>query len=180
MNRRSFLQLLGASVALSAGGIALLEPEPVKAVTYFLPPRGGWAASLLGAWELQLAKEALAAVDRRLGGLVDRSVNPPIVVTQTDIHGTVFDVFSQLSPDLKRLIERRKQLLAKIDYLAKGGKPAGVRTTDGGAWGPVVVHGGRRPMGYAEFFRQREATRDQVLAELVSKYGSHIVKDAFT
>ena len=39
MNRRSFLRTL----ALSAGGIALLGPELlVPKRTYFLPPAGGW------------------------------------------------------------------------------------------------------------------------------------------
>ena len=39
MNRRSFLRTL----ALSAGGIALLGPELlVPKRTYFLPPKGGW------------------------------------------------------------------------------------------------------------------------------------------
>lgn len=50
MNRRDFLKLLGsATVALSAGGIALLEQEvyqPTK--TIMLPPKGGWVAAGYG------------------------------------------------------------------------------------------------------------------------------------
>lgn len=48
MNRRKFFKALGSTagaVALSAGGIALLEQEiwqPTKAI--FLPPKGGWIA----------------------------------------------------------------------------------------------------------------------------------------
>jgi hypothetical protein len=50
MNRRGFLKFLGGSaVALSAGGIALLEQEvwtPTK--TIVLPPKGGWVAGTYG------------------------------------------------------------------------------------------------------------------------------------
>src|SRR5277367_4627369 len=38
MNRRKFLQYMGASTALSVGGIALLDTRK----TFFLPPKGGW------------------------------------------------------------------------------------------------------------------------------------------
>lgn len=44
MNRRGFLRgILNSTIALSAGGIALLEPGPIR--RYFLPPRGGWRSS---------------------------------------------------------------------------------------------------------------------------------------
>jgi len=42
MNRRGFFKTLAGVVALSAGGIALIEPEK----TIFLPPRGGWLPTL--------------------------------------------------------------------------------------------------------------------------------------
>jgi hypothetical protein len=42
MNRRGFLQLLGAATAISAGGIALIETSK----TFFLPPSGGWVQHL--------------------------------------------------------------------------------------------------------------------------------------
>lgn len=42
MNRRQFFKRLAATAALSAGGIALVEP----AKTIFLPPRGGWFVPL--------------------------------------------------------------------------------------------------------------------------------------
>lgn len=133
MNRRGFLQLLGSTVALTAGGIALLEPEPIK--TYFLPPRGGWAASLPGAWELALAKDALDSIDEQLkrsGGLI----------SWDDDGSSKILAYSQRSADrVKRLMDRRVALLAKIDYLAKGGQPKGVQVVDGGVWGPVRVHG---------------------------------------
>jgi hypothetical protein len=48
MNRRSFLRTL----ALSAGGIALVGPELlVPKRTYFLPPAGGWAVGDVG-WQM--------------------------------------------------------------------------------------------------------------------------------
>jgi hypothetical protein len=56
MNRRQFFKALGSSagaIALSAGGIALLEQElwqPTKAI--FLPPQGGWVARPTAGWEI--------------------------------------------------------------------------------------------------------------------------------
>ncbi len=41
MNRRAFLQAIGASVAVTAGGIELLRLTVPKR-TFFLPPAGGW------------------------------------------------------------------------------------------------------------------------------------------
>lgn len=63
-SRRAFLQALtGGIVALSAGGIALLEASPIERA-YFLPPRCGWNA---GSWELLLAQKALTIVGDKLG-----------------------------------------------------------------------------------------------------------------
>lgn len=49
MNRRQFFKSVAGVAALSAGGIALLEP----AKTIFLPPRGGWFAPGVRMRELQ-------------------------------------------------------------------------------------------------------------------------------
>lgn len=135
MNRRGFLQLLGASVALSAGGIAILEPEPIK--TYFLPPQGGWAVTLPGAWELALAKDALDSIDAQL----KRS---GALISWDDDGSSKIIAYTQRSADrVGRLMDRKVALLAKIDYLAKGGHPKGVRILeDVGGRGPVRVHGG--------------------------------------
>jgi hypothetical protein len=61
MNRRNFLQMIGAGAAtLSAGGIALLEP--VLNRTYFLPPKGGWPKPEVISWQIRqynLAAEGL-------------------------------------------------------------------------------------------------------------------------
>ncbi len=50
MNRRSFLQSIGASAAISAGGIALLELAVPKR-TFFLPPTGGWTWTEQRLWD---------------------------------------------------------------------------------------------------------------------------------
>ena len=129
VSRRGFLQMLGAAVTLSAGGIALLEAEPIRKA-YFLPPRCGWNA---GTWELACAQEALAALNRRLGvrntltdGVVDIQVNP-----------------SWLMRDLDDLLARRQRLVKRCDKLARGWTPTRIVYHDDGR-GPVVVHGSSR------------------------------------
>lgn len=69
MNRRGFFKLLGgAAVAVSAGGIALLEQElwePIK--TIVLPPVGGWVSgrnTLLTC--SQIVNEALKVLYREM------------------------------------------------------------------------------------------------------------------
>jgi hypothetical protein len=150
VNRRGFLQLLGSTIALSAGGIALLEPEPIKAVTYFLPPAGGWAHTLPGAWELALAKEALDVIDRRLSPYAERIINPPLISGSDGSWG----VYQEFNPEMERLLARREALVRKIDYLVKGGKPMGVRQD-----GFVRVHGGRSPVPPSVFMRNRMGIR---------------------
>jgi hypothetical protein len=44
VNRRHFLQAIGAAVAVTAGGIELLQLEVPKR-TFFLPPGAGWPVS---------------------------------------------------------------------------------------------------------------------------------------
>jgi hypothetical protein len=65
MNRRGFLQLLGAATAVSAGGIALID----TAKTFFLPPVGGWRLSemalSLNEFEERFIQPAAQAIARQ-------------------------------------------------------------------------------------------------------------------
>lgn len=58
MNRRGFLQLLGAATALSVGGVALIETPK----TFFLPPRGGWHQSDLAMFERRIINPAVQSI----------------------------------------------------------------------------------------------------------------------
>jgi hypothetical protein len=50
MNRRHFLRAIGAAVAVTAGGIELLELAVPKR-TFFLPPAVGWSGYASGGFE---------------------------------------------------------------------------------------------------------------------------------
>lgn len=135
VSRRSFLKALaGGAVALSAGGIALLEAEPIVK-TYFLPPQCGWNR---GSWELVLAEEALRIVSDKLGiETFGHVYNRPLgfqVVTAAD------------RALLESLVARRKRLLERVDKLARGWTPHySSRTLYAADGKPFTtrIHGGR-------------------------------------
>lgn len=132
ISRRSFLKALaGGAVALSAGGIALLDAEPIIR-TYFLPPRGGWNA---GTWELALAQEALRIVDAKLS---DSTFDLTAFGTQT------FRSWDQ--QQIASLIQRRQRLVERCDKLARGWTPTRshrvLYAADGTRF-ETIIHGGR-------------------------------------
>lgn len=130
MNRRGFLKALaGGAVALSAGGIALIEAEPIQRA-YFLPPRGGWHA---GSWELACAQEALRIVNERIQGSVAEARFDFVA-----LGSCVIDLARMQS-----LADRRARLIERVDKLARGwtGYSASYRTLDSGQ--VIKVHGGR-------------------------------------
>lgn len=135
VSRRSFLKALaGGAVALSAGGIALLEAEPIIR-TYFLPPRCGWNA---GSWELACATEALRIVNDKLGmrtvGETNSGQSMFIVVTPAD------------QRQIDSLLARRARLVERVDKLARGWTPHYSSRTLYAADGKPFstrIHGGR-------------------------------------
>lgn len=130
MNRRSFLKALaGGAVALSAGGIALLEAEPIQR-TYFLPPAGGWNR---GSWDLVLAVEALRIVDERLG------MRAPQFKYGLEVCES-FIVESRWTPHVINLIERRRHLVERVAKLTRGWQPP--QTFRNTVHGRVRVSGG--------------------------------------
>lgn len=134
MNRRSFLKaMMGGAVALSAGGIALLEAQPVQR-TFFLPPRAGWNA---GSWELACAQAALAAVLGQVTGLLH---DTPYVVAYTDASGRERTPGSCYGA----LLERRDRLIERVHKLERGWTGYSaiyVPSPDG----IIKIHGGRKP-----------------------------------
>jgi anaerobic selenocysteine-containing dehydrogenase len=129
VSRRSFLKAIaGGALALSAGGIALLDAEPIVR-TYFLPPRCGWNA---GSWELACATEALRIVSERLGIPVSHPLAAPI---QIEGHA------SWNMKQIESLHARRARLIERVDKLARGWTPT--RTVQLCHLGQVVIHGGR-------------------------------------
>jgi len=108
VSRRSFLKALGgAALTLSAGGIALLDAEPIVR-TYFLPPRCGWNA---GSWELACAEEALRIVTGKLRMRSLADDGKFVVVTSAD------------QRNVESLLSRRARLLERVDKLARGWTP---------------------------------------------------------
>lgn len=134
MNRRSFLKALaGGAVMMSAGGIALLEAEPIVK-TYFLPPRCGWNA---GSWELALAQEALRIVTDKL------CVGAPLLISNPGdppVHFSVVHAFEQQYID--SLLARRARLVERCDKLARGWTPHR-QVYDLPEGRRLVIHGGR-------------------------------------
>jgi hypothetical protein len=112
VSRRGFLQALGgAALTLSAGGIALLDADPIVR-TYFLPPRCGWNA---GGWELACATEALRIVNAKLDGFVLPTTFPK------DYPVLVMPEYGQR--ELDNLLARRARLVERVDKLARGWTP---------------------------------------------------------
>lgn len=129
MNRRSFLKALaGGAVALTAGGIALLEAEPIR--TYFLPPRCGWNA---GSWELACATDALAALNRMLAERAPWAFATARVGLATAPTGDWID----------GALARRARLTERVDKLARGWTGYSMRRMEGMKGQFITVHGGR-------------------------------------
>jgi hypothetical protein len=125
VNRRSFLKALaGGAVALTAGGIALLEAEPIR--TYFMPPRCGWNA---GSWELACAQEALESLNRTL---MSRAPWAFSAITVDAHHDWV-----------NNSMARRARLIERVDKLARGWTGYSVRRMQGPRGQLVTIHGGR-------------------------------------
>lgn len=136
MNRRSFLKALaGGAVALSTGGIALLEAEPIK--TYFLPPRSGWNDGG-GSWELACAQEALRILNERL----DHTPYPANVREVAARRGIeVFNMDSHSTLQTFAMLQRRARLVERVDKLARGWTGYSCRYVET-LRGTVKVHGG--------------------------------------
>jgi hypothetical protein len=133
ISRRSFLQLIGAAVTLSAGGIALLDAKPIIK-TYFLPPRCGWNA---GTWELILAQEALRIVTDKLG------MRHATVIESTELYQVEAQSEHQRQ-QLERLLASRARLVERCDKLARGWIPTRRTRTLYDAAGvafQTVIHG---------------------------------------
>lgn len=138
VSRRSFLKALaGGAVALSAGGIALLEAEPIIR-TYFLPPRCGWNA---GSWELACATEALRIVNEKLGAYV------PGGGERLQLDRSQFELLTGYRQEaLDSLLARRSRLVERVDKLARGWTPTRqhrvLYAADGSRF-ETTIHGGR-------------------------------------
>lgn len=139
MNRRSFLKALaGGAVLMSAGGIALLEAEPIVK-TYFLPPRCGWNA---GSWELAYATEALRIVTAKL----EEFTAAPALVMRADETFSYHVVTSVDQSQIDSLLARRARLVERVDKLARGWTPYYTSRTLYAADGTQFttrIHGGR-------------------------------------
>lgn len=135
MTRRGFLQLLGAAVTLSAGGIALIDAEPIVK-TYFLPPRCGWNA---GTWELACASEALRIVNAKLGMRT---------IGETRVGQSMFIVVTPADQrEIDSLLARRTRLVERVDKLARGWVPYRqhrVLFAADGTKFETTIHGGRQ------------------------------------
>lgn len=110
MNRRSFLKALaGGAVALSAGGIALLEQEPIER-TYFLPPRGGWSNA--ASWELVLAQSSLEILNEKLAAFDLFSDGRPKEFDATTPPAAIYSALA-----------RRARAAERVEKLLKGWVP---------------------------------------------------------
>lgn len=147
VSRRTFLKALGgAALAMSAGGIALLDAEPIVR-TYFLPPRCGWNA---GSMELAFATEALRIVNMKIDGFSVglRVFGPPGIdpvppLTMALEQGQYRIITSATQREVDSLLTRRARLVERVDKLARGWKGSHTERylSNGGS---VIVHGGRR------------------------------------
>lgn len=111
MNRRQFLQLATAAVTLTAGGIALLDVEPIRRA-YFLPPNGGWVGAPMRSWELCLAVDALRSVNERLW--LDPKDRDPRLPAELRVFSSANNVAYW-----QRLFDSRVRLIARVDRLAR-------------------------------------------------------------
>lgn len=156
VTRRALLKALGAGALLSAGGIALIEAEPIVR-TYFLPPRAGWPLSPY-AWEIEIANEALRILNRKLGLMAESRVPHVEGAWTQDGFGGEFrsgtayaceqviwvpqrGVANAVGP----MLERRARLIDRLDKLARGWKPARTVTElmrPDGVRQQVIIHGG--------------------------------------
>lgn len=128
MNRRGFLKALSAAAVLSAGGIALIEQEPIRA--YFLPPRGGWNSWPDNSFELAAAMAALDVVNARIPGWAQND----IVVIESSVQHR----------DAYKALQRRAQLETKIAALLRGEPAPGLITREVMSDGNIFTTHGRR------------------------------------
>lgn len=135
LTRRGFLKLMGAAVTLSAGGIALLEREPIR--TFFLPPRGGWPG-VAGEWELALAKDALDACMMQLATFGTSAMH----IKYDDVARVVL-VTAADERRLASLALRRDRLVERVDKLARGWKGFSARYVPLPDGRTLTIHGGR-------------------------------------
>lgn len=141
MTRRGFMQLLGAAITLSAGGIALIDTKPIIK-TYFLPPRCGWNA---GTFELACAVEALRIVNEKIEALGAGT----LIKFGGPQHGQVsFTVqTSHFEREVHSLAARHARLVERVDKLARGWIPTRhhrvLYAADGTKF-ETTIHGGRQ------------------------------------
>lgn len=106
MNRRGFLQMLGA--AASVGACGLLVPDVARKI--FLPPKGGWKTSLgLTGYELGLddfEKRILEPAMQRLAARVDDEMTRTLQASGLNVGDvvTVGDVYNKQRTHLKQFI----------------------------------------------------------------------------
>lgn len=137
MTRRGFMQLLGAAITLSAGGIALIDAKPIIK-TYFLPPRCGWNA---GTFELACAVEALRIVSEKLEmrGQGER-------IHLDDFAPSYSVITGYRQAEIDSLLARHARLIERVDKLARGWIPTRqhrVRYAADGTKFETTIHGGR-------------------------------------